>query len=678
MERTPHERDRRYSSDVEIIGSPLDENPPPIVDLEPERLRDADIIVRDYADVVTNVEERLAWLENKVRRLEGRETPLVNPADAYKRKPAVPKLNRAPWSEFKHRIAGQWIVYAIDVLEGPARYWYQFKDDESRRKRFLSAEKGVLVDDNKSADELDHAYPREMPSRISINSLPVQHILEEIIPNVSKNGPPPTMLRPYKALVRYEKQIREVFEELAKKWAELDTRSESAPPGDAQVSEETKSKADGDAENAGSVEKPEDLSDSLEAYRDLRCLIEFIDQDIRPTIDYFTSGSASKVRFLDLWFLFTPGELVYEPMKHKTEQKTVREAQPESGGKAEQAQRTQTIYKFTRSVGARPFLNGGHDKNPPTTLRDKYDFFGLALYYIDFQGADFGPLLRVATIWPFEGLVDITSLDVYPLKYAPDSAQIQERLVERGHKYRSLTVVRHMEYNGPTYSHGVLGDATNSEKGYEKPKQHENVQARVVVDVKTAYIQTQWHHYIRQVPIDLAEEPRTMNEDYQGFIWKDRDMTEKDDIPLLVSKILNDDFVDKNIRTDYISKDPFLKRWSEAGERKPFGADDLTDDLLVLLPNLIPGYVLRNREFVMLNIEHLLEIRPDLDGFNNLQLRAGQKEMVQALVNTHFRDRAAILNQKPDKKRNEYIPDVDIVEGKGKGLVILLHGAPGV
>ena len=678
MDRSVHQRDRPDTSDVESIDSRNDESNSIIIEREIPRFRDADLVVREYADAFINVEDRLVFLENKVRRLEGREAPLSDPRDESKRPQALPKLNRTKWSEFKHQFAGEKTLYAIDVLDGPARYWYQFKDDESRRKRFTSAKEAMSMEEIKPTNESDQSYPREMPSRIRINSVPILTILEDIIPNLSKKIGSVIMLRPYKALVHYEKPIREVFEELTKKWAEVDAASESAPSGDVQVSEEVEPKVNDATENVNMGQKSKDLSDSLEAYRDLRCLIEFIDRDIRPTIDYYASGSATKVRFLDLWYLFTPGELVYEPMKHKTEQKSVREAQPESGGKAEQAQRTQTVYKFTRSVGARPFLEGSSDKNPPASIRDKFDFFGLALYYIDFQGSDFGPLLRVATIWPFEGEVDITSLDVYPLKYAPDNAQIQERLIQRGSKYRSLTVVRHMEYNGPTYSHGVLGDTTNAEKGYDKPKQHENIQARVVVDVKTAYIQTQWHHYIRQVPIDLAEEPRTMKEDYPAIVWKDRDMKEKEDV-MIIEDIFNDDFVDKNIRSDYISKDSFLKRWMEATDGKRLGGDDLTDDLLVLLPNLIPGYVLRNREFVMLNIEHLLEIRPDLDGFNNLQLRPGQKEMVQALVNTHFRDRAAILNQKPtDKKPNEYIPDVDIVEGKGKGLVILLHGAPGV
>ena len=168
-----------------------------------------------------------------------------------------------------------------------------------------------------------------------------------------------------------------------------------------------------------------------------------------------------------------------------------------------------------------------------------------------------------------------------------------------------------------------------------------------------------------------------MREDYPRLLWKDREMREMEG--KLDDEIFNDDFVDREMRASYIHKDPFLSKWLEDDESKKFGAEDLTDDLLMLLPNLLPGYVLRNREFVMLNIDYLREIRPDLDGFDNLQLREGQKEMVQALVNTHFRDKATDLAQQlRGRKDDEYIPDVDIVEGKGKGLVILLHGAPGV
>lgn len=63
---------------------------------------------------------------------------------------------------------------------------------------------------------------------------------------------------------------------------------------------------------------------------------------------------------------------------------------------------------------------------------------------------------------------------------------------------------------------------------------------------------------------------------------------------------------------------------------------------------------------------------PEQDNFQKLVLPEGHQDIVQALVETHFKDPAR------DTKKPEVQHNVDLVRGKGKGLIILLHGAPGV
>lgn len=67
-------------------------------------------------------------------------------------------------------------------------------------------------------------------------------------------------------------------------------------------------------------------------------------------------------------------------------------------------------------------------------------------------------------------------------------------------------------------------------------------------------------------------------------------------------------------------------------------------------------------------IRALSPIKPQKESLNNLQLRDNSfKDTIQKLVNSHFKQAATPSNF-------EY----DVVQGKGKGRVILLHGAPGV
>jgi SpoVK/Ycf46/Vps4 family AAA+-type ATPase len=72
-----------------------------------------------------------------------------------------------------------------------------------------------------------------------------------------------------------------------------------------------------------------------------------------------------------------------------------------------------------------------------------------------------------------------------------------------------------------------------------------------------------------------------------------------------------------------------------------------------------------------LDLDHVENIQQGENSFDNLVLPKGYKDIVQALVETHFKKDVQNLAQ--DRLHN-----VDLVKGKGKGLIILLHGAPGV
>lgn len=64
--------------------------------------------------------------------------------------------------------------------------------------------------------------------------------------------------------------------------------------------------------------------------------------------------------------------------------------------------------------------------------------------------------------------------------------------------------------------------------------------------------------------------------------------------------------------------------------------------------------------------QYLEPVKLRLDAWEDLEIPDGHKSVVQALINTHFsRDRSKTA-------------DFDLVLEKGKGVIILLHGVPGV
>lgn len=90
----------------------------------------------------------------------------------------------------------------------------------------------------------------------------------------------------------------------------------------------------------------------------------------------------------------------------------------------------------------------------------------------------------------------------------------------------------------------------------------------------------------------------------------------------------------------------------------------MSDEILI--------WLLTGPALARLNIDNISDVAVDEDNFKRLVLPEGHADIVQALVETHF--------QEPDPgiKRLKPRHEVDLVRGKGKGLIILLHGAPGV
>lgn len=93
-------------------------------------------------------------------------------------------------------------------------------------------------------------------------------------------------------------------------------------------------------------------------------------------------------------------------------------------------------------------------------------------------------------------------------------------------------------------------------------------------------------------------------------------------------------------------------------------------DLIRLLPGVVPAFALRDRKWVQLDLGILKPVKRE-DGWKALVLPKGHREMVQAMVETHTKGSRSTTGS-PEKI------EMDLVRGKGKGCIILLHGAPGV
>ncbi|KAL4878190.1 P-loop containing nucleoside triphosphate hydrolase protein [Aspergillus karnatakaensis] len=91
-------------------------------------------------------------------------------------------------------------------------------------------------------------------------------------------------------------------------------------------------------------------------------------------------------------------------------------------------------------------------------------------------------------------------------------------------------------------------------------------------------------------------------------------------------------------------------------------ADTVPDELFQLqLPATVPGFGFHDKKWISLSVEGIREIEWNAEAFKHLVLKSTKKELIEALVAKHT---AASGSS-------------DVIEGKGNGLIMLLHGGPG-
>lgn len=89
----------------------------------------------------------------------------------------------------------------------------------------------------------------------------------------------------------------------------------------------------------------------------------------------------------------------------------------------------------------------------------------------------------------------------------------------------------------------------------------------------------------------------------------------------------------------------------------------LTKDQLLLCGSTLKGYSLRNKKWLDFSINSVKEIKYNDDAFDSLVLPEDHKELILALTESQVANKETFD---------------DVIQGKGKGMIMLLSGPPGV
>ncbi|KAF4979186.1 hypothetical protein FZEAL_4559 [Fusarium zealandicum] len=621
---------------------------------------------------------------------------------AAKWRAKIPQAHKVNFENFKNRFHDvDEPVYAIEVLMSGPGTQAQIRREHGQRRReeitrlrqsYLSAMAPRRKPDpyekarRDKRSEMLQSTETEI-QRIRIQSQPILGHLTSLMNDTEQRATPRTFMRPFKTLVHFQPKMREILASLEEKWADFEefgsehsdvVEVTAADEAEVEIVGDDGSKSenqdeDDDTESLLSVDSNADedfegLMDSPEALRDMRCYIEFIDEEIMPLHNRFEGTDADKVKFDDLWSLFRVGDLVYMP------------ASGETGGRYHEVWR---IYKTRAPEPETSYPTSGWDVFADDLLEaDGNSKFKLSAYYIDHDGNNFGAVRRKFEIESFAGERSIESLELFPIRYRHNHQQLLESLKKQGNHFINYLDDRHQQYSAwtltrnPPYNDSEPEEEILDSQDYEKMRHPEFVESDVIVDLTEAYQKMpDWRPGFHRLTFNKSVRCEVKTDDMPIQHW-----FEGTRHTLAYSQpeiIQNADGVEMRQRRDNLSVDAFLRcrvKGSRTFETNP-KALELRDEDLVLLPKRMFAYALRERRFMPIDLNLLKPIRREPGVFENLRIQADYKAVVRGLVMSHFQKKA--LERRYADSATEG-PSQDLIQGKGRGLVVLLHGVPGV
>ncbi|KAK1573261.1 uncharacterized protein LY79DRAFT_569008 [Colletotrichum navitas] len=480
-------------------------------------------------------------------------------------------------------------------------------------------------------------------------------------------------LRPYQPLIYCQSQLRDCLANLEKQFENYDGKgtepdstddsvaktTENLPPKSAKdhmrekdgsdhgttLNNQSISHEDYDenARKAGDGAEDSDrmaLSSSITALLHLRCLVQFMDAELEPKREYINSMQCTRIHFHDLWYLFKPGDEVIS-QEQKQVFVVLRVQIPRHKVEEPWERWNRRPVKDDSDSDSDSDGEDDEDDNP----------FTLNCVYIDFDGKFFGPIVKKFKISPFGELKQITSLPVYPLRYARDT-QARDNIAKRGRMLLKVAKSKAMYYMGVTMD------------------KRDEIDSQVVIDFNEALAdegrRKAWEPKI--APVSTASE--ATREDRCMAVCCFRQAVH-DGLP--TDFRMTQDYV-KTLIPGTSLRPPSLILSPRSLEDTLDSLSELTETEFLVMTYRVFGFVLRSRKWAQLDLTFLHYENSNsrnltINAFEKLELPDGHRDMVKSLVMQHFRHR-----------KSHFASDeqTDLIQGKGKGLILLLHGAPGV
>ena len=354
----------------------------------------------------------------------------------------------------------------------------------------------------------------------------------------------------------------------------------------------------------------------------LKILVKYLDKDYAETKKTLYPLLQSKTITFDLlWALFKPNTIAYTP----------------TYGNHDEAR----AFKIEYATKESSFMKG--------------QWYSIEGRYLEYDGKSFGMGTMAADVDAFKGPRKISSLACYPIQYHHDYENLSAKLIERGKKFVSLQGMNYKFHNGMAFvkkRRNVLKVNINGRVMVD-PALHRRINPNYQVSVVRPKDPDRFGGDSDEEDSDCCcagSENESEDAGHEAPRSKLKFVQDKQGKMHLV-EIEYDENGNEIVKED-------IDQLSASAETLEFN----DEDLLIASP-VVLGFAFNEKLWLEFTVSGISDIDWNTGAFESLVLPDNQKSIVKALVESHTFRAAENID--------------DVIQGKGKGLVAVLHGPPG-
>lgn len=383
--------------------------------------------------------------------------------------------------------------------------------------------------------------------------------------------------------------------------------------------------------------KKKEVKKNDEKIKHIKILLKYLDKDYAETKKtLYPMLESGLITFDLLWALYKPNTLAYT-----TTYGTITEPR---------------AFKIEYAEKECSFMKG--------------EWYSIEGRYLEYDGKTWGMGSMDCDVPSFKGARKIVSLNCYPLKYHKEEEKVRKELIERGKKFVSLQGVHYKSHEGLAY--------------YKKKRQiiKVNINGRIMVD-PAIHRRILPNYQVSTVkpkdPDEAAESSDEEESDSDCGCGGSSDGESKqagmDDVdePKTKMKLILDDknkphIIEVQVDTDGQEIKPEKLEELESKEAVTKGDEKknipvFTDEEYLIASPVVLGFAFGEKLWLEFTVSGIKEIVWNEGAYESLVLENNTKDIVKALVESHKYHPAESID--------------DVIQGKGKGLVAVLHGPPG-